>query len=285
MSLVLLFVLFVVVVVEDVVCVLVEDIGIGDVIVVLLFDCFDCVYLLCKQDVVIVGWLWFDVIYCVFDLDVIIDWCVVEGDVVWVGIVLVILYGCNCSLVSVECILLNFLQMLFGMVIIMVCYVVVVVGIGICILDICKILLGLCMVQKYVVCCGGGDNYCLGLFDMVMFKENYICVVGLLIVVVQVVCVQWFDLLLVVEVEDLMQLCDVLVVGCECILIDDFDVDLCCEVVCIVVGWIFLEVFGSVDLVGLCVIVEDGVDCILIGGLIKYVQVIDLLLKLGLLLG
>lgn len=280
----MLLMLDVVVVVVDVVCVLVEDLGSGDVIVVLFFDQVDSVYLLCKQDVVIVGCFWFDVIYCVFDFDVCIEWCIVEGDVVIVGIVLVLLYGCSCSLVSVECILLNFLQMLFGIVIIIVCYVVVVVGIGICIFDICKILFGLCLVQKYVVCCGGGENYCFGLYDMVMLKENYICVVGLLVVVVVVVCWQWFVLLLVVEVEDLVQLCQVFEVGCECILLDDFSFDLCCEVVCIMVGCILLEVFGSVGLGGLCLIVEDGVDCIFIGGLIKYVQVIDLLLKLGLLL-
>ncbi|MNV35208.1 Nicotinate-nucleotide pyrophosphorylase [carboxylating] [compost metagenome] len=83
------------------------------------------------------------------------------------------------------------------------------------------------------------------------------------------------------EVEDLQQLEEALAAGCERILIDDFSPTMRRDAVRIAAGRIPLEVSGSVDLVGLRAIAEDGVDCISIGGLTKHVQAIDLSLKLG----
>lgn len=40
------------------------------------------------------------------------------------------------------------------------------------------------MFDKYVVVCGGGFNYCFGLYDGVMIKDNYIVFVGFIIKVV-----------------------------------------------------------------------------------------------------
>ncbi|MCY1462588.1 Nicotinate-nucleotide pyrophosphorylase [carboxylating] [compost metagenome] len=81
--------------------------------------------------------------------------------------------------------------------------------------------------------------------------------------------------------EDLDQLREALAVGCDRILIDDFDAATRREAVKIAAGRIPLEVSGSVDLAGLRAIADDGVDCISIGGLTKHVQAIDLSLKLG----
>lgn len=48
----------------------------------------------------------------------------------------------------------------------------------ICVLDICKIIFGFCMFEKVVVKIGGGVNYCIGFFDMIFLKDNYVDFVG-----------------------------------------------------------------------------------------------------------
>ena len=265
----------------DVARALAEDIGSGDVTAALLPDRPDRAYLLCKQDAVIAGRPWFDATHRALDPAVRIEWQVAEGDHVAAGTVLALLHGRNRSLVSAERTSLNFLQTLSGTATTTARHVAAVAGTGARILDTRKTLPGLRVAQKYAVRCGGGDNHRMGLFDTVMLKENHIRAAGSLTAAVQAARVQWPQLPLVVEVEDLAQLREALVVGCERILIDDFDAGMRRDAVRITAGAIPLEVSGSVGLDGLRAIAEDGVDCISIGGLTKHVQAIDLSLKLG----
>lgn len=269
------------VVAADVARALAEDLGSGDVTAALLPDLPDSAYLLCKQDAIIAGRPWFDATHRALDPDVTINWRVAEGDAVVAGTVLAILHGRNRSLVSAERTSLNFLQTLSGTATTTARHVAAVAGTGARILDTRKTLPGLRVAQKYAVRCGGGDNHRMGLFDTVMLKENHIRAAGSLTAAVQAARAQWPQLPLVVEVEDLDQLRQALAVGCERILIDDFDAGMRREAVRIAAGRIPLEVSGSVGLEGLRAIAEDGVDCISIGGLTKHVQAIDLSLKLG----
>ncbi|MGH8052811.1 MAG: carboxylating nicotinate-nucleotide diphosphorylase [Stenotrophomonas sp.] len=265
----------------DVARALAEDIGSGDVTAALLPDSADIAYLLCKQDAVIAGRPWFDATHRALDPDVQIHWRVLEGDAVKAGTVLATLQGRSRSLVSAERTSLNFLQTLSGTATITARHVAAVVGTKARILDTRKTLPGLRLAQKYAVRCGGGDNHRIGLFDTVMLKENHIRAAGSLTAAVQAARAQQPQLPLVVEVEDLQQLEEALAAGCERILIDDFTPAMRRDAVRIAAGRIPLEVSGSVDLVGLRAIAEDGVDCISIGGLTKHVQAIDLSLKLG----
>ncbi len=269
------------VVAADVARALAEDIGSGDVTAALLPDRADSAYLLCKQEAVIAGRPWFDATHRALDPEVSIAWQVAEGDRVAAGTVLAILHGRNRSLVSAERTSLNFLQTLSGTATTTARYVAAVAGTGTRILDTRKTLPGLRVAQKYAVRCGGGDNHRMGLFDTVMLKENHIRAAGSLTAAVHAARAQWPQLPLVVEVEDLAQLREALAVGCERILIDDFDARLRREAVLLAAGRIPLEVSGGVDLSGLRAIAEDGVDCISIGGLTKHVAAIDLSLKLG----
>ena len=265
----------------DVARALAEDIGSGDVTAALLPDHADSAYLLCKQDAVIAGRPWFDATHRALDPQVRIDWQVSEGQAVTSGTVLALLHGRNRSLVSAERTSLNFLQTLSGTATITARHVAAVAGTGTRILDTRKTLPGLRLAQKYAVRCGGGDNHRIGLYDTVMLKENHIRAAGSLPAAVDAARTMWPQLPLVVEVEDLDQLQQALLCGCDRILLDDFPATLRREAVRITAGRIALEVSGSVGLEGLRAIAEDGVDCISIGGLTKHVQAIDLSLKLG----
>ncbi|AUZ54744.1 carboxylating nicotinate-nucleotide diphosphorylase [Stenotrophomonas acidaminiphila] len=270
----------------DVARALAEDIGSGDVTAALLPDTADCAYLLCKQDAVIAGRPWFDATHRALDPQVRIDWRVREGEQVAAGTVLATLQGRSRALVSAERTSLNFMQTLSATATTTARHVAAVAGTGTRILDTRKTLPGLRLAQKYAVRCGGGDNHRIGLFDMVMLKENHIRAAGSLTAAVRAARAQQPALPLVVEVEDLAQLEEALAVGCDRILIDDFSPAMRRDAVRIAASQapakrIPLEVSGSVGLDGLRAIAEDGVDYVSIGGLTKHVQAIDLSLKLG----
>ncbi|WP_433851139.1 carboxylating nicotinate-nucleotide diphosphorylase [Stenotrophomonas nitritireducens] len=271
----------------DVARALAEDIGSGDVTAALLPDTADSAYLLCKQDAVIAGRPWFDATHRALDPQVRIDWRVREGEHVAAGTVLATLQGRSRALVSAERTSLNFMQTLSATATTTARHVAAVADTGARILDTRKTLPGLRLAQKYAVRCGGGDNHRIGLFDMVMLKENHIRAAGSLTAAVRAARTQQPYLPLVVEVEDLAQLEEALAAGCDRILIDDFTPAMRRDAVRIAAlqapgKRIPLEVSGSVGLDGLRAIAEDGVDCISIGGLTKHVQAIDLSLKLGL---
>lgn len=266
---------------SDVARALAEDVGSGDVTAALLPDAADIAYLLCKEDAVIAGRPWFDACHRALDPQVTIDWRVAEGDRVIAGTVLSTLSGRARTLVSAERASLNFLQTLSGTATTTAAYVDAVRGTGARILDTRKTLPGLRVAQKYAVRCGGGDNHRFGLFDTVMLKENHIRAAGSLTSAVLAARRAQPDLPLVVEVEGIAQLEEALAVGCDRILIDDFDSGMRREAVRIAAGRIPLEVSGGVSLETVRSIAEDGVDCISIGGLTKHVHAIDLSLKLG----
>ncbi|UKE70912.1 carboxylating nicotinate-nucleotide diphosphorylase [Xanthomonas cerealis pv. cerealis] len=270
----------------DVARALAEDIGSGDVTAALLPDRADRAYLLCKQDAVIAGRPWFDACHRALDPQVRIDWHIAEGEHVAAGTVLALLHGRSRALVSAERASLNFLQTLSATATATAAYVAAVAGTGARILDTRKTLPGLRLAQKYAVRCGGGSNHRFGLYDTVMLKENHIHAAGSLSAAVQAARTQWPQLPLVVEVETLAQLREALTVGCDRILIDDFDAAQRREAVAIAAAAPFhraipLEVSGGVDLDGVRAIAADGVDCISIGALTKHVQAVDLSLKLG----
>lgn len=268
----------------DVANALAEDLGSGDVTAVLLPDAADTAYLLCKQDAVVCGRPWFDACHRTLDPQVRIDWKVNEGDHVTAGTVLALLSGRARALVTAERTSLNFMQTLSATATTTASHVAAVSGTRAKILDTRKTIPGLRQAQKYAVRVGGGTNHRMGLFDAVMLKENHVRASGSLTAAINAARSAQPSLPLIVEVETLAELHEALEVGCDRILIDNFDAPTRREAVRIKTAHarrVPLEVSGGVDLPGLRAIAEDGVDCISIGGLTKHVQAIDLSLKLG----
>lgn len=267
---------------EDVRRALAEDIGSGDVSAALLPDVADTAYLLCKQDqVVVCGRPWFDACHRALDPEVAIDWRVSEGQRVGAGTVLATLSGRARSLVSAERTSLNFLQTLSGTATITAAYVQAVRGTGAQILDTRKTLPGLRLAQKYAVRCGGGENHRIGLFDMILLKENHIRTAGGIAAAVAAARALHPELPLVVEVETLDELRQALALDCTRIMLDDFDPAMRRQAVALAAGRVPLEVSGMVDLSSVRAVAEDGVACISIGALTKHVHAVDVSLKLG----
>ncbi len=270
----------------DVARALAEDLGTGDVTASLLPEHADNAYLMCKEDAVVCGRPWFDACHRALDPDVRIDWLVDEGNRVLAGTVLAMLQGRARELVSAERTALNFMQTLSGTATTTAAYVDAVRGTKTRILDTRKTIPGLRLAQKYAVRIGGGYNHRIGLFDAVMLKENHVRAMGSIAAAIQSARARYPKLPLIVEVETMQQLEQALQAGCDRILIDDFDAPMRRDAVRIASGSPFdgripLEVSGSVDLVGLRAIADDGVDYVSIGALTKNVRAIDLSMKLG----
>lgn len=87
-------------------------------------------------------------------------------------------------------------------------------GINCCLFDICKMILGICYMEKWVVCIGGGINYWFVLYDMIMLKDNYVDFVGGIGLVIYCMCEYFFvigkDFKVEIEVRNFDELCEVL---------------------------------------------------------------------------
>jgi nicotinate-nucleotide pyrophosphorylase (carboxylating) len=84
------------------------------------------------------------------------------------------LSGPTRALLTAERVALNFLQRLSGVATLTAQYVAAVHGTGAKIFDTRKTTPGLRRLEKYAVACGGGQNHRIGLFDMVLIKDNHL---------------------------------------------------------------------------------------------------------------
>ena len=156
-----------------------EDIGSGDVTAQLIAPTTRArARVLCRESAVVCGTAWFDETFRQIDPAVRVHWRVADGERVAADTLLCELEGPARALLTGERTALNFLQLLSGTATVTARYVQAVAGTACRILDTRKTIPGLRTAQKYAVQCGGGQNHRIGLFDMVLVKENHIAAAG-----------------------------------------------------------------------------------------------------------
>jgi nicotinate-nucleotide pyrophosphorylase (carboxylating) len=178
---------------------------------------------------------------------------------------------------------LNFLQLLSGTASAARRFVDAVAGTGCTIIDTRKTVPGFRLAQKYAVRCGGATNHRLGLFDLVLIKENHIAAAGSISAAVASARRHAPQLKVETEVESLQELEEALACGVDIVLLDDFSL----EDMRTAVGrvrarrsMVKLEASGSVTLETVRAIAATGVDYVSVGGLTKNVRAIDLSMRL-----
>src|ERR1051326_2022743 len=97
-----------------------------------------------------------------------------DGDKVRAGDTLMEFEGAARALLSAERVALNFVQRLSGVATLTARCVAAIKGTGAVILDTRKTTPGWRRLEKYAVRCGGGQNHRMGLFDMVLIKDNHL---------------------------------------------------------------------------------------------------------------
>jgi nicotinate-nucleotide pyrophosphorylase (carboxylating) len=126
------------------------------------------------------------------------------------------------GLLTAERTALNLLSHLSGVATATDAWVAAVAGTGARIRDTRKTLPGLRLLEKYAVRCGGGVNHRLGLGDAVLIKDNHVAAAGSVGVALKRARAAAPDLPCEVEVDSLDQLDEVLALGAELVLLDNF---------------------------------------------------------------
>lgn len=208
-----------------------------------------------------------------------------DGDPVSGGDLVMSLSGPARSLLSAERVALNFLQRLSGVATLTRTYVDRVAGTGARILDTRKTTPGMRMLEKAAVRAGGGTNHRVGLFDMILIKENHIAAAGGIAPAVAAVRRQNAEGLRVeVETRNLPEVDEALRAGVDVLLLDNMALETLREAVARVRAsgsGTKTEASGGVNLETVRAIAESGVDLISVGALTHSAPALDLSMLIG----
>jgi nicotinate-nucleotide pyrophosphorylase (carboxylating) len=130
-------------------------------------------------------------------------------------------------------------------------------------------------VDKLAVQRGGGQNHRVGLYDMVLIKDNHIDFAGSITAAVERARTGAPALEIEVEARTLNHVREALGLGVERILLDNMTPERMAEAVRITAGRAKLEASGNVTLETVRRIAETGVDYISVGALTHSAKALD----------
>ncbi len=207
---------------------------------------------------------------------------VFDGEKVEKGVVIGTVEGPGKAILCGERVALNFLQRMSGIATITSCFVDAVQGTSAIILDTRKTVPGLRLLDKWAVNIGGGQNHRIGLYDMVLIKDNHITAAGGITQAVKLVRARdERKRKIEVEVKNLNELREALELNVNQIMLDNMTQKEMEEAVAITAGRIPLEASGNVDLDNAASIAQTGVDFISVGMLTHSVKALDISLLLS----
>jgi nicotinate-nucleotide pyrophosphorylase (carboxylating) len=267
-----------------------EDIGSGDVTAQLVPEAQRVSgRVISREEAVLCGRPWAEETFRRLDPHLELTWRARDGEPVAPGAVILEIEGRARPILTGERTALNFLQLLSATATEASRFVSAIAGTGCTVLDTRKTLPGLRSAQKYAVRCGGAGNHRLGLYDMVLIKENHIAAAGSITAAIAAARRLAPGLRVEVEVESLEELQEALAAGPDIVLLDDFTLaDLAAAVslnrargkAAASARPVALEASGSVTLETVRAIAATGVDFVSAGALTKNVRAIDLSLRL-----
>ncbi len=224
-------------------------------------------------------------------LDVAIDVCahvdpliqctpvIPEASVVTPGTLVARFVGPARSLLTAERTILNFMGRMSGVATLTHQFVQAVAGTRAIILDTRKTAPGLRMLDKLAVARGGGQNHRIGLYDMILIKDNHIDFAGSITEAVNRARAAHRGLEIEVEARTLADVEEALSLNVERILLDNMTLEMMRHAVVLNAGRAKLEASGNVTLETVRSIAETGVDYISSGALTHSAPVFDLSLK------
>jgi nicotinate-nucleotide pyrophosphorylase (carboxylating) len=213
------------------------------------------------------------------DPDLAVEHFVAEG--VWRdGGSVLALEGSARAILTGERTALNFLQRLSGVATLAARCVRAVEGTGATILDTRKTTPGLRALEKAAVAAGGARNHRVGLFDMILIKENHAALAGGVGVAVRRARAYAPELPLEVECRTLAEVDEALAAGAPMLLLDNMSVDELRDAVRHVAGRASLEASGGFTLETIRAVAGTGVDFISVGAITHSAPALDLSLLL-----
>lgn len=262
---------------------LAEDLGAGDVTAALVPEGQQVrAQIIAREPAILCGTDWVEATFHQLDASVRLDWQAHDGGAIAADQPVLKLAGPARAILTGERTALNFLQTLSATATAAHRYVQAVAGTNCCILDTRKTLPGLRLAQKYATRCGGARNHRLGLYDMVLIKENHIIAAGSIARAIETARRTSPGIPVEVEVETLAEFDQALLAGADIILLDELGTTELREAVArnrAAGSKARLEASGSVTLDNVREIAATGVDFISIGSITKHVQAVDLSMR------
>ena len=185
------------------------------------------------------------------------------------------------ALLSAERVALNFVQRLSGVATATAHYVAAIAGTTAQILDTRKTTPGWRRFEKYAVACGGGRNHRIGLFDMVLIKDNHLVALqnakpNAIAAAVAGAREKFPRLKVEVEADTLAQVAQAADAGADIILLDNMPPAQLRQAVAIIKGRAQTEASGGVTLKTIRAIARTGVNFISVGAITHSARAVDI---------
>ena len=263
-----------------------EDIGDGDhtTLSSIPADAMGKNMLLIKEDGVLAGVEMAKRIFARFDESLEVEVLIEDGAEVKKGDIAMYVTGSVRSLLQTERLMLNVMQRMSGIATMTRKYVKRLEGTNTRVLDTRKTTPGMRIMEKEAVRIGGGVNHRIGLFDMILLKDNHVDFAGGIkeaIVRAQEYCKEkGKDLKIEIEVRNFNELQQVLDLGgVHRIMFDNFDTEKTRKAVEMVAGRYETESSGGITFDTLRDYALCGVDYISVGALTHSVMGLDMSFK------
>ena len=240
--------------------------------------------LLIKEDGILAGVEVAKKVFAEFDNELQVKVLIADGTPVKVGDIAMVVTGRIRSLLQTERLMLNIMQRMSGIATMTHKYVELLKGTHTRVLDTRKTTPGLRMLEKQAVKIGGGTNHRIGLFDMILLKDNHIDFAGGIENAIDR-CHKYLkdkalDLNIEIEVRDFNELQQVLDKGgVHRIMLDNFSVEDTKKAVDMIGGKYETESSGGITFDTIRKYAEQGVDFVSVGALTHSVKGLDMSFK------
>lgn len=262
-----------------------EDIGDGDhtTLSTIPADAMGRQHLLVKEEGILAG---VDVarrVFERFDPSLKMTVMIGDGEHVKPGDIAFVVEGPVRSLLQTERTMLNIMQRMSGIATMTARYQERLSGLKAKVLDTRKTTPGMRILEKEGVRLGGGANHRMGLFDMILIKDNHVDFAGGIPQAVsrakEYLKAHGKDLKIEVEVRNTAEIDQALEAGVDRIMLDNFTPERTAEAVSLIAGRAEIESSGGITLDTLRSYGEAGVDFISVGALTHSVKGLDMSFK------
>ena len=241
-------------------------------------------HLLIKEDGVLAGVEVAKRVFARFDPTMQVEVLINDGAHVKKGDIAMVVTGKVRSLLQTERLMLNIMQRMSGIATMTAKYVERLKGTKTHVLDTRKTTPGMRMLEKQAVKIGGGMNHRIGLFDMILLKDNHIDFAGGIANAInrchEYLKEKGLDLKIEIEVRNFDELRQAMECGgINRIMLDNFSVEDTKKAVEIVAGKYEIESSGGITFDTIRDYAECGVDFISVGALTHSVKGLDMSFK------
>ncbi len=240
--------------------------------------------LLIKEDGILAGVSVAAKVFSIIDKDLEINILKGDGTKVTPGDIAFYIAGSQQSILKSERLVLNIMQRMSGIATNTGLYVDKLKGLKTRILDTRKTTPGVRFLEKEAVLIGGGLNHRMGLFDMIMLKDNHIFYAGGIRKAIEktreYLKAGNRDLKIEIEAGNLQDVYTILEVGgIDRIMLDNFTIEDTIKAVKVIDGTYETESSGGITLSTIRAYAECGVDFVSVGALTHHIKSLDLSLK------